>query len=179
MALIMSGPAMQASQLAGVSTTTAGSGAAGVSSALGAAGTFLSAAAGPLAVVGMLSGLVSGAKARRQERHAQRRARAEQRRIEQMQIAEGRRARARQAIAANSLIVNAAAQTGTAGSSGAIGAASSIASQYGSAVAFSQATEQMSVRVSNFEQQAYNAAGRVARANDLYDISKWAYSRWG
>jgi hypothetical protein len=122
--------------------------------------------------IGIVGGMISQNKAAKKAKQAARM----QRRIQRMQIAEGNRARLRQAVATASMIENTAAQTGTQGSSGELGAVGSVASQYGSAVAFTNATERMSMRAGGLEQKAANYTTAAKTFGDLYDISKWAYS---
>lgn len=146
--------------------------AAGGSSLLSTVGAALGPIGLGLSVVGAIAGLAGSAKAKKQQKKARR----EAIRLQRLQAAEQRRERVRQAIIANSVMRNTAAQTGTTGSSGVLGGSASVASQVGSAVAFSQFTEGLSLKIGAAEQKAANAEYLSRVGSDLFQIGKGLYN---
>src|SRR5574343_1481973 len=112
--------------------------------------TAVKAASPYIAAAGTVAGIGSAMQSGRQGRRAAR----EQQRLAQAQIIDERRARIREAMITQAALSNIAAQTGTAESSGVIGAAGSVSSQLGGALGFSYGTETASLRASGFEERA-------------------------
>ena len=124
------------------------------------AGEALLGAAAPVAIgLGVLGGVASYRSARKARKYDKIAAALEQR-AARIQAYRGRVQAAREAMIVGSQLVNQAAQDGTQGSSGAAGASSSVAAQYGASVGAARATEELLNVAARYRQKSGNSAAR-------------------